>query len=58
MKVKGFTAHADEETNDLYKSMDNALEKIEKQIKKHKERTKDQKIKNGVELKNSAHCQS
>ena len=53
VKTKGFTAHADKETNDLYITMDSVLEKIEKQLKKHKEREQDQKIKNGTEVKNN-----
>ena len=53
VKTKGFTAHANEETDDLYITMDSVLEKIEKQLKKHKRREQDQKIKNGAELKNN-----
>ena len=53
VKTKGFTAHANEETDDLYITMDSVLEKIEKQLKKHKRREQDQKIKNGTELKNN-----
>ena len=45
-KTKGFTAHASEETNDLYITMDSVLEKIEKQLKKHKDRAQGQKLKN------------
>lgn len=44
-KTKGFIAYADEETDDLYITMDSVFGKIEKQLKKHKERTQDQKIK-------------
>ena len=53
LKTKGFTAHADEETDDLYITMENVVEKIKKQLKKHKEREKDQKIKNESEAKNN-----
>lgn len=45
VKTKGYTVHAEEETNDLYTAMDNVLIKIEKQLKKHKNRTKDLRIK-------------
>jgi putative sigma-54 modulation protein len=38
VKTKGFSVHSTEETNDLYASMDNALVKIEKQLRKHKEK--------------------
>ena len=37
VKTKGFTLHSQEETNDLYASMDKALEKMQKQIQKHKD---------------------
>jgi len=36
VKTKGFTVHSTEETDDLYASMDNALTKMEKQLRKHK----------------------
>ena len=52
VKTKGFTAHATDETGDLYITMDNAFGKIEKQLKKYKERAEDQKIKNGFVTKN------
>lgn len=45
VKDKGFTVHGESETNDLYMAMDEAVEKAEKQLKKHKERTKSLKIK-------------
>lgn len=51
VKSKGFTVHSDEETSDLYASMDNALEKIEKQLRKHKERSKSLKIKRNIQEK-------
>ena len=45
IKTKGFTVHAEAETDDLYKAMDDAVDKAEKQLKKHKERSKSLKIK-------------
>jgi putative sigma-54 modulation protein len=51
VKTNGFTVHADEETKDLYMTMDNVLAKIEKQLKKHKERSQDMRIKKGSEAK-------
>ena len=47
------SAYAKEETTNLYTTLDSVLEKIEKQLKKHKEREQDQKIKNGTEVKNN-----
>ena len=52
VKTKGFTVHSEEETNDLYAAMDNALVKIEKQLRKHKERAKDLRIKQASAEKN------
>ena len=52
LKTKGFTAHADMETDDLYITVDSVLQKIEKQLKKHKGREQNKKIKNGAEAKN------
>lgn len=52
VKTKGFTVHSEEETNDLYVAMDNAVEKIEKQLRKHKERAKDIRIKKSTAEKN------
>ena len=51
VKTKGFTIHSQEETNDLYASMDKALEKMEKQIQKHKEKTKSLRNKQGSKSK-------
>jgi len=45
VKDKGFTVHSDAETEDLYAAMDQAVEKAEKQLKKHKERSVSLKIK-------------
>ena len=52
VKTKGFTLHSQDETEDLYTSMDKALEKMEKQLRKHKEKAKDVSIKQGSSLKN------
>lgn len=52
VKTKGFTVHSHEETNDLYASMDKVLEKIEKQLRKHKDKAKDLRIKQGSNSKN------
>jgi len=52
IKTKGFTVHSEEETNDLYSAMDNALVKIEKQLRKHKDRAQDLRIKQASAVKN------
>jgi ribosome hibernation promoting factor len=52
VKTKGFTVHGVDETDDLYVAMDNALTKIEKQLRKHKERAKDLRIKQAAAVKN------
>ena len=52
VKTEGFTLHSQEETEDLYSSMDKALEKMEKQIRKHKEKAKDLRKKQGSQSKN------
>jgi putative sigma-54 modulation protein len=52
VKTKGFTLHSHEETEDLYASMDKALEKMEKQIRKHKEKAKALRNKQGAQSKN------
>ena len=51
VKTKGFTVHSQHETDDLYASMDNALLKIGKQLRKHKEKTQDLRIKKGSQSK-------
>ena len=51
LKAKGFILHSYEETNDLYASMDKALEKMEKQLRKHKEKAKDMGFKQSSNLK-------
>ena len=52
VKTKGFTLHSQDETDDLYTSMDKALEKMEKQIRKNKEKAKALRIKQGSQSKN------
>ena len=52
VKTEGFTLHSHEETEDLYASMDKALEKMEKQIRKHKEKAKALRNKQGSQSKN------
>ena len=51
VKDKGFTVHSDAETEDLYAAMDQAVEKTEKQLKKHKDRSKSLKVKKNSEEK-------
>lgn len=45
VKTKGFTVHGESETTDLYAAMDDAVDKVDKQIRKHKERSKSLKLK-------------
>jgi putative sigma-54 modulation protein len=52
VKTKDFTLHSHDETEDLYTSMDKALVKMEKQIQKHKEKTKALRNKQGAQSKN------
>jgi len=52
IKTKGYTIHVEDETTDLYTSMDNALVKAEKQIRKHKDRQKDLRLKQAKAEKN------
>ena len=40
VKQKGLTTRAKDETRDLYLAVDNVLGKVEKQLMKHKNRTK------------------
>ncbi len=44
--------HSYGETNDLYASTDKALEKMKKQLRKHKGKLKDLRIKKASNLKN------
>ena len=39
VKQKGFTTRAKDETRNLYITVDNVLDKVEKQLRKHKNRT-------------------
>ena len=55
IKSPGFSIHSEEATNDLYASMDNALVKIERQFRKHKDRAKDLKMKQGTLEKDKLH---
>ena len=54
VKTKGFSVHSTEETNDLYASMDNALVKIEKQLRKHKEKVQSFRNKTGSQFKDKS----
>ena len=51
VKDKGYTVHGESETDDLYSAMDEAVERTEKQLKKHKDRSKSLKLKQSVEEK-------
>ena len=51
IKTKGFTVHSNHESSDLYNAIDEALEKTEKQLRKHKGRVKSLKIKQNKEAK-------
>ena len=51
VKTKGFSVHSNEETDDLYASIDNALVKIEKQLRKHKEKNLALRNKKGSQSK-------
>ena len=51
VKTKGFSVHSTEETDDLYASIDNALVKIEKQLRKHKEKAQALRNKKGSQSK-------
>ena len=48
LKTKGTAFHAKEETEDLYTSIDHAVDKMEKQIRKRKERVVSLKTKRNV----------
>jgi len=39
VKQKGLSTRAKDETRDLYLTVDNVLEKVEKQLRKHRSRT-------------------
>jgi len=51
LKTKGYSAHSEAETDDLYMAMDQAVEKLEKQVTKHKEKIKSKKSKKTQEEK-------
>ena len=55
VKTKGVSVHSTEETDDLYASMDNALTKIEKQLRKHKEKAQALRNKKGSKSKENSH---
>ena len=55
VKEKGFSVHGESETNDLYTAMDEAIEKAERQLKKHKDRSKTLKIKQNTAEKDKQH---
>jgi putative sigma-54 modulation protein len=48
VKDTRYTVHGESETTDLYTAMDEAVEKAEKQLKKHRDRSKTLKIKQNV----------
>ena len=45
LKTKGMALHSHEETKDLYSSIDKALEKMEKQLRKHRDKAKEVRFK-------------
>ena len=45
LKTKGTTLHSHEETKDLYTSIDKALDKMEKQLRKHRDKAKEVRLK-------------
>ena len=47
LKTKGMALHSHEETKDLYASIDKALEKMEKQLRKHRDKAKEVRLKQG-----------
>ncbi len=44
VQSKNFTAHAIEESHDMYTSIDKVASKMEEQLRRHKDRVKDHKI--------------
>ncbi|MFQ5597723.1 MAG: ribosome hibernation-promoting factor, HPF/YfiA family [Nitrospiria bacterium] len=50
VKVKGFILQAEQETDEMYASVDKAMTKIERQLKKHKEKLCDHRPHNGAVL--------
>ena len=47
LKTEGMNFHSHEETKDLYSSIDKALEKMEKQIRKYRDKAKEVRLKQG-----------
>ena len=45
LKTKGITLHSHEETKDMYISIDKALEKMENQLRKHRDKAKEARSK-------------
>jgi putative sigma-54 modulation protein len=45
LNAKGVTFHAKDETEDIYASIDGVMEKVDTQIRRHKEKIKDRKHK-------------
>jgi len=45
LKTKGMTLHSHEETKDMYISIDKALEKMENQLRKHRDKAKEARSK-------------
>jgi putative sigma-54 modulation protein len=50
VKSKGFSAHAEHETQDLYAAIDTVVDKIGKQLKKHRDRALSIKSKKNHQL--------
>ena len=48
VKVKGYILQAEQETDAMYASVDKAMTKIERQLKKHKEKLCDHRTHNGT----------
>ncbi|MBN4054735.1 ribosome-associated translation inhibitor RaiA [Nitrospira defluvii] len=54
VKVKGFILQAEQETDEMYVSVDKAMNKIERQLKKHKEKLCDHRPHNGANIEELA----
>ncbi len=52
LKTKGFSLHSKDETDTLYTAIDGALEKMEKQLRKHHDKKISMKMKKGPEQQN------
>ena len=44
LKTEGMALHSHEETKDLYSSIDKALEKMQKQLRKHRDKAKEVRL--------------